>query len=134
MFKKTVDVGQAGDNLGLLLKGVTKKDVSRGMFVTTPGSVVAKKSFEAEVYWLNEEEGGRKKPVKSGYCPQFFLKTADIAGRIALPVDREFAMPGDNCSISVELINPAVFWKGMRFAMREGGHTVAAGIITGDGS
>jgi len=133
MFKKTVEMGQAGDNLGLLLKGVTKKDVSRGMFVTTPSSVVAKKSFDAEVYWLNEEEGGRKKPVKSGYCPQFFLKTADVAGKIALPVDIELAMPGDNCAISVDLINPAVFWKGMRFAMREGGHTVAAGIITSDG-
>jgi len=133
MFKKTVDVGVAGDNLGLLLKGVTKKDVFRGMFVSTPSTIVAKKSFDAEVYWLTEEEGGRKKPVKSGYCPQFFLKTADIAGRIALPVDREFAMPGDNCTISVELINAGVIWKGMRFAMREGGHTVAAGIITSAG-
>jgi len=133
MFKKTVDVGVAGDNLGLLLKGVTKKDVFRGMFVSTPSSITAKKSFDAEVYWLTEEEGGRKKPVKSGYCPQFFLKTADVAGRIALPVDREFAMPGDNCTISVELINAGVIWKGMRFAMREGGHTVAAGIITSAG-
>lgn len=130
MFKKTVDLGQAGDNLGLLIKGVGKKDVVRGMFVVDVGSVKPKKSFDAEVYWLTHEEGGRKKPVKSGYCPQFFLKTADIAGKIALPVEKEVALPGDNCGISVELIHPAVFWKGMRFAMREGGHTVAAGVVT----
>jgi len=133
MFRKTVDLGQPGDNLGLLIKGVVKKEVVRGMFVCTPGKVKPMKSFDAEVYWLTEEEGGRKKPVKSGYSPQFFLKTADIAGRIALPVDKEMAIPGDNCPIGVELMVPAVFWKGMRFAMREGGHTVAAGIVTSDG-
>jgi len=132
MFKKSVDMGQAGDNLGLLIRGINKKDVVRGMFVTDVGSVKAKRAFDAEVYWLTEEEGGRKKSVKSGYCPQFFLKTADIAGKIALPVDREIALPGDNCQISVELIADAVLWKGMRFAMREGGNTVAAGVITSE--
>lgn len=132
MFKKTVEMGQAGDNLGLLIKGVGKKEVQRGMFVCTPGSTVPRTTFEAEVYWLTEEEGGRKKSVKSGYQPQFFLKTADVAGKITLPFDREVALPGDNCSISVELIAGSVFWKGMRFAMREGGHTVAAGVITSD--
>lgn len=132
MFKKSVDIGQAGDNLGLLIRGCNKKEVVRGMFVCDVGTTAPRKSFDAEVYWLTHEEGGRKKPVKSGYCPQFFLKTADIAGKIALPVEREVALPGDNCAISVELIANGVFWKGMRFAMREGGNTVAAGVVTSD--
>lgn len=132
MFKKSVDQGMAGDNLGLLIRGINKKEVVRGMFVTDVNTVKARRSFDAEVYWLTEEEGGRRKSVKSGYSPQFFLKTADIAGKIALPVDREMALPGDNCPITVELIADGVFWKGMRFAMREGGNTVAAGVITSE--
>jgi len=129
MFKKSVDIGTAGDNLGLLIKGVSKKEVMRGMFVTMPGACKTQNTFDAEVYWLTEEEGGRKKPIKSGYSPQFFLKTADIAGKITLPVEKELAMPGDNCKIGVQLINNTVIWPGMRFAVREGGHTVAAGVV-----
>jgi len=129
MFKKSVAEGQAGDNLGILVKGVNKKDIVRGMYVAQPGSQTTQDNFDAEVYWLTEEEGGRKKPIKSGYSPQFFLKTADIAGKITLPMEKELAMPGDNCKISVGLIHKTVIWPGMRFAVREGGHTVAAGVV-----
>lgn len=129
-FKKTLDYGEGGDNVGLLIRGLTKKDVTRGNIIAKPGSLTVNMCFEAQVYFTTEEEGGRKKGFYSGYKPQFFLRTADIAGEILLPSNVEVCMPGDNLTISVRLANYMPIEKGIRFAMRESGKTVGHGIIT----
>lgn len=130
MFQKGVKEGQAGDNLGLCVRGIAKKDVRRGQFVCAPGKYDTKTTFKAQCYFSTEEEGGRKKPVKSGFKPQFYLKTANITGAVTVPSDREVLAPGDNTEITVELEQPAVIWEKLRFIMRESGNTVGVGMIT----
>jgi elongation factor Tu len=129
-FKKTLDYGEGGDNVGLLIRGLTKKDVTRGNIIAKPGALSVNLCFEAQVYFTTADEGGRKKGFYSGYKPQFFLRTADIAGEILLPNNVEVCMPGDNLTISVRLANFMPVEKGLRFAMRESGKTVGHGIIT----
>ncbi len=130
MFRKLLQEGQAGDNVGLLLRGVDKKSVKRGMVVAAPGSITPHKKFKAEVYILKKEEGGRHKPFRTGYRPQFFFRTTDVTGSITLPEGVEMAMPGDNLTITAELIYPIAMEKGLRFAIREGGRTIGAGQVT----
>ncbi|MBD3249970.1 MAG: elongation factor Tu [Candidatus Pacebacteria bacterium] len=130
MFRKLLDQGQAGDNVGLLLRGVKKDDVQRGQVIAKPGSIEPHKKFEAEVYILKKEEGGRHKPFFSGYKPQFYIRTTDVTGEIKLPEGVEMVMPGDNAQMTVELIAPVALNEGLRFAIREGGITVGAGAIT----
>ena len=130
MFRKLLDEGQAGDNVGLLLRGVKKEDVQRGQVIVKAGSIKAKSKFEAEVYILKKEEGGRHKPFFTGYKPQFYIRTTDVTGEIKLPDGVEMVMPGDNAKMSVELIAAVALNEGLRFAIREGGITVGAGAIT----
>ncbi len=130
MFRKMLDEGQAGDNVGLLLRGVKKDDIQRGQVVVKPGSIKAHSKFKAEVYILKKEEGGRHKPFFSGYKPQFYIRTTDVTGEIKLPEGVEMVMPGDNANMTVELIAPVALDEGVRFAIREGGITVGAGAIT----
>jgi elongation factor Tu len=130
MFKKQLDEGQAGDNVGILLRGVEKADVERGQVLAKPGSITPHKEFEAEVYILTKEEGGRHTPFFTGYRPQFFIKTTDITGEATLPTGVEMVMPGDNEKMNVKLITPAAMEEGLRFAVREGGKTVGAGVIS----
>lgn len=130
MFRKLLDEGQAGDNVGLLLRGIEKDQVKRGMVICAPNSVTPHKRFKAEVYILTKEEGGRHTPFQTNYRPQFFFRTADVTGTIKLPPDVPMVMPGDNVSIEVELIYPIAMEKGLRFAIREGGRTIGAGQIT----
>ncbi len=130
MFHKALEEGLAGDNVGLLLRGVAKDDVERGQVVVAPGSVKTAKKFKAEVYVLKKEEGGRHKPFTTGYRPQFYIRTADVTGTITLPEGTEMVMPGDHVELVVELIYDVVIEKGMRFAIREGGVTVGAGVVT----
>jgi elongation factor Tu len=130
MFRKQLDEGQAGDNVGLLLRGVDKDGVERGQVLCKPGSIQAHTEFEAEVYILTKEEGGRHKPFVTGYRPQFYIRTTDVTGEITLAAGLEMIMPGDNAKISVKLIAPVAMDEGLRFAIREGGHTVGAGSIT----
>ncbi len=130
MFRKLLQEGQAGDNVGLLLRGVDKKSVKRGMVVAAPDSITPHKKFKAEVYILKKEEGGRHKPFRTGYRPQFFFRTTDVTGSISLPEGVEMAMPGDNLTITAELIYPIAMEKGLRFAIREGGRTIGAGQVT----
>ncbi len=130
MFRKILDYGEAGDNVGLLLRGIDKKDIRRGMVIIKPGSVKAHKKFKAEVYILKKEEGGRHTPFHNKYRPQFYLRTTDVTGEITLDAGREMVMPGDNVTITVELHSPVAMDKGLRFAMREGGRTVGAGQVT----
>lgn len=130
MFRKVLDEAQPGDNVGILLRGVEKDDVSRGMVVAKPGTIKPHTKFKAEVYVLKPEEGGRHTPFFSGYRPQFYFRTTDVTGTIKLPEGREMVMPGDNVNLEVELISPVALEKGLRFAIREGGRTVGAGIIT----
>ncbi len=130
MFKKSLDEGQAGDNVGLLLRGVEKSDVERGQVIAKPGSITPHKEFEAEVYILTKEEGGRHTPFFTGYRPQFFIKTTDITGEATLPAGVEMVMPGDNAKMTVKLIVPVAMEEGVRFAVREGGKTVGAGVIS----
>ncbi len=130
MFKKLLDEGQAGDNVGLLLRGTDKDDVERGQVVAAPGSITPHSEFGAEVYILTKEEGGRHTPFFTGYRPQFYFRTTDVTGVAKLSEGTEMVMPGDNVSVSVELITPIAMEKGLRFAIREGGHTVGAGTIT----
>ncbi len=129
MFQKSVKEGQPGDNLGLCIK-VEKKSVRRGQFVVAPGSTNTSKQFKAQCYFLTADEGGRTKPIKEGYKPQFYMKTSNITGGIMLPNDRDVITPGDNCEINVELEVPGVVWPQLRFAMRESGYTCAVGVIT----
>ena len=130
MFHKTLPVVQAGDNAGLLLRGVGKEEVGRGVVVAAPGSIQARKQFEANVYILRKDEGGRHKPFFTGYKPQFYIRTMDVTGEITLPDGVEMVMPGDNINLTVELITPVALEKGSKFAIREGGLTVGAGVIT----
>lgn len=130
MFKKLLDTGSAGDNVGLLMRGVDKDDVKRGMVIAKPGSVKPHTRFEAEVYVLRKEEGGRHTPFHNNYRPQFFIRTLDITGEVKLTEGVEMVMPGDNITINVELIYPVAVNVGLRFAIREGGRTVGAGQIT----
>ena len=130
MFNKTLDEGQAGDNVGLLLRGVDKKDLLRGQVLAKPGSITPHTKFESEVYVLTKEEGGRHTPFFSGYRPQFYIRTTDVTGIINLMGGAEMVMPGDNAQFEVELIIPVAMEDGMRFAIREGGHTVGAGVVT----
>jgi elongation factor Tu len=129
MFRKILDVGEAGDNVGLLLRGVDKKEVKRGMVLAKPGSITPHTKFKAEVYVLKKEEGGRHTPFHNKYRPQFYLRTLDVTGEIHLPEGTEMVMPGDNVTITVELITPVAMDKGLRFAIREGGRTVGAGQV-----
>jgi len=129
MFRKLLDRGEAGDNAGLLLRGIDKDDVKRGMVIAKPGSIAPHKKFKAEVYVLKKEEGGRHTPFHNKYRPQFYLRTTDMTGEIHLPEGREMVMPGDNVTITVELIMPVALNKGLRFAIREGGRTVGAGQV-----
>jgi elongation factor Tu len=130
MFRKLLDRGQAGDNVGLLMRGIEKKDIWRGMVIAKPGSITPHTVFKAEVYVLKKEEGGRHTPFHNNYRPQFYFRTTDVTGVIQLPEGREMIMPGDNVTISVELIVPVAMDKGLRFAIREGGRTVGAGQVT----
>ena len=130
MFRKILDDGQAGDNVGLLLRGVDKKEIKRGQILAKPGSITPHTKFKAEVYVLKKEEGGRHTPFHNKYRPQFYLRTLDVTGEIHLPEGREMVMPGDNVSIEVELIYPVALNLGLRFAIREGGRTVGAGQVT----
>jgi elongation factor Tu len=131
MFKKLLDEGMAGDNVGLLLRGVERKDVERGQVVAKPGSITPHTKFKAEVYVLKKEEGGRHTPFFSGYRPQFYFRTTDVTGVGTLPGGVEMVMPGDNLSLQIDLITPIAMDKGLRFAIREGGRTVGAGTVTG---
>ena len=130
MFRKELDEGQAGDNVGILLRGVGKDDIERGQVIAKPGSVQPHKKFKAEVYILSKEEGGRHTPFFNGYRPQFYVRTTDVTGSVQLPSGVEMVMPGDNVTFEVELITPIVIEKGLRFAVREGGRTVGAGVVT----
>lgn len=130
MFRKTLDIAQAGDNTGLLLRGVEKNDVERGQVIVKPGSVTPHTEFEAEIYVLTKEEGGRHSPFFTGYRPQFYIRTTDVTGEVTLPKDVEMVMPGDNITISAKLIYPIALENGQKFAIREGGKTVGAGVIT----
>jgi elongation factor Tu len=130
MFRKILDRGEAGDNVGLLLRGIDKADIRRGMVICKPGSVKPHAKFKAEVYILKKEEGGRHTPFHNKYRPQFYVRTTDVTGEIFLPEGVEMVMPGDNVSLEVILINPIAMEKGLRFAIREGGRTVGAGQVT----
>jgi elongation factor Tu len=130
MFRKILDRGEAGDNVGILLRGIEKTDIRRGMVICKPGSVTPHTKFKAEVYILKKEEGGRHTPFHNNYRPQFYLRTTDVTGEIQLPEGTEMVMPGDNLTITVELINAVAMSEGLRFAIREGGRTVGAGQIT----
>jgi len=130
MFRKSLDEGQAGDNAGLLLRGVKKEDVVRGMVIAKPGSITPHKKFKAQVYVLSKEEGGRHSAFFNGYRPQFYFRTTDVTGVVTLPAGREMVMPGDNVELEIELISPIAMEKDLRFAIREGGRTVGSGIVT----
>ena len=130
MFRKILDRGEAGDNVGLLLRGIDKKEIKRGMVLAKPGSITPHTKFKAEVYVLKKEEGGRHTPFHNKYRPQFYIRTLDVTGEIILPEGREMVMPGDNVNLTVELIYPVAINVGLRFAIREGGRTVGAGTIT----
>jgi elongation factor Tu len=130
MFRKILDRGEAGDNVGLLLRGIDKADIKRGMVIVKPGSVKPHAKFKAEVYILKKEEGGRHTPFHNNYRPQFYVRTTDVTGTIMLPQGREMVMPGDNLTIDVELLSPIALSLGLRFAIREGGRTVGAGQVT----
>jgi len=130
MFRKILDRGEAGDNVGLLLRGIDKDEIKRGMVIAKPGTITPHTTFKAEVYILKKEEGGRHTPFHNHYRPQFYLRTLDVTGEIILPEGREMVMPGDNVSITVKLIYPVALNVGLRFAIREGGRTVGAGQIT----
>jgi len=130
MFKKTLDEGQAGDNVGCLLRGVEREDVERGQVLAKPGSIKPHTNFEAQVYVLSKDEGGRHTPFFNGYRPQFYVRTTDVTGSINLPEGVEMVMPGDNITMTVELIQPVAVEDGLRFAIREGGRTVGAGVVT----
>ncbi|MFW6192842.1 MAG: elongation factor Tu [Gemmatimonadota bacterium] len=130
MFRKTLDEGQAGDNVGLLLRGIEKEEVERGMVVAEPGTITPHTKFEAEVYALTQEEGGRHTPFFDGYRPQFYFRTTDVTGTAHLPDGVEMVMPGDNVNLRVELISPIAMDEELRFAIREGGRTVGAGVVT----
>jgi len=130
MFRKLLDEGVAGDNVGLLLRGIEKNEIERGMVLAKPGSVTPHTKFEAEVYVLGKDEGGRHTPFFKGYRPQFYFRTTDVTGSVELPAGVEMVMPGDNIQVTIELITPVAMDEGLRFAIREGGRTVGAGVVT----
>ncbi|MPM77417.1 Elongation factor Tu-B [bioreactor metagenome] len=130
MFRKILDEAIAGDNVGILLRGIDKEDVERGQVLAKPGSITPHTKFKAEVYVLKKEEGGRHTPFFAGYKPQFYFRTTDVTGGIKLPDGVEMVMPGDNATFEVDLIVPIAMEAGLRFAVREGGHTVGAGVVT----
>lgn len=129
MFRKLLDQGQAGDNIGVLLRGTKREEVARGQVLAKPGTITPHTKFKAEVYVLTKDEGGRHTPFFAHYRPQFYFRTTDVTGAVTLPADKEMVMPGDNVTIEVELIAPIAMEKGLRFAIREGGHTVGAGVV-----
>ncbi len=129
MFRKLLDKGEAGDNVGVLLRGIKKEDIVRGQVIAKPGSVTPHTDFEAAVYVLTKEEGGRHTPFFNNYRPQFYFRTTDVTGSVTLPEGTEMVMPGDNVTITVQLITPVAMEEGMRFAIREGGRTVGAGKV-----
>ena len=130
MFNKILEEAQAGENVGILLRGIEKKDIERGMVLAAPNTCKAHKKFKGTVYVLNKEEGGRHKPFFTGYRPQFYFRTTDVTGTVTLPEGVEMVMPGDNVELSVELLQPVAMEQGMRFAIREGGRTIGAGTVT----
>lgn len=130
MFNKSMDEGQAGDNVGVLLRGIERDDIERGQVLAKPGSITPHTEFEAEVYVLNKDEGGRHTPFFQGYKPQFYFRTTDVTGEVTLPEGTEMVMPGDNVTFSAELLQPIAMEEGLRFAIREGGKTVGAGVVT----
>jgi elongation factor Tu len=130
MFRKILDQGEAGDNIGVLLRGTKREEVERGQVVSKPGSITPHKKFKAEVYVLTKEEGGRHTPFFKGYRPQFYFRTTDVTGVVTLPEGVEMVMPGDNIRMDIELITPIAMEKELRFAIREGGRTVGAGVVT----
>jgi elongation factor Tu len=129
MFRKLLDEGQAGDNIGCLLRGTKRDDVERGQVLAKPGSITPHTEYEAEIYALTKEEGGRHTPFFSGYRPQFYFRTTDVTGVLTLPEGTEMVMPGDNTRCRVKLITPIAMDEGLRFAIREGGRTVGAGVV-----
>jgi elongation factor Tu len=129
MFRKILDQGQAGDNVGALLRGIKRTDIERGQVLAKPGSATPHTKFDAKVYCLTKEEGGRHKPFFKGYRPQFYFRTTDVTGSIELPAGVEMVMPGDDVEMKVELITPIAMEEGLRFAMREGGRTIGAGVV-----
>jgi elongation factor Tu len=130
MFKKNLDQGQAGDNVGILLRGIERDDIERGQVLAKPGSITPHTEFDAEVYILTKEEGGRHTPFFKGYKPQFYFRTTDVTGEVELPADKEMVMPGDTVTFKVKLLAPIAMEQGLRFAIREGGRTVGAGVVT----
>jgi len=130
MFRKLLDTAEAGDNVGILLRGIKKDDIERGQVIAKPGSITPHKKFKAEVYVLSKEEGGRHTPFFANYRPQFYFRTTDVTGTVTLPEGVEMVMPGDNVAITVELITPIAMEKTIRFAIREGGRTVGAGRVS----
>jgi elongation factor Tu len=130
MFKKQLDKGMAGDNAGVLLRGIEKDDIERGMVLAKPGSITPHTEFDAEVYILTKEEGGRHTPFFKGYKPQFYIRTTDVTGEVQLPDGVEMVMPGDKVTFHIQLMQPIAMEDGLRFAIREGGRTVGAGIVT----
>jgi elongation factor Tu len=130
MLRKLLDEGQAGDNVGVLLRGTKREDVERGQVLSKPASINPHTKFEAEVYILSKEEGGRHTPFFQGYRPQFYFRTTDVTGQCELPEGIEMVMPGDNVKLTAELINPIAMEEGLRFAIREGGRTVGAGVVS----
>jgi elongation factor Tu len=130
MFRKILDRGEAGDNVGLLLRGVDKEEIRRGQVIAKPGSITPHTKVKAEVYILKKEEGGRHTPFHNKYRPQFYIRTLDVTGEILLPEGTEMVMPGDNLTITIHLITPVAIDRGLRFAIREGGRTVGAGQVT----
>jgi len=130
MFRKLLDQGQAGDNVGVLLRGTKREDVERGQVLAKPGSITPHTKFECEVYVLSKDEGGRHTPFFNNYRPQFYFRTTDVTGAVDLPEGVEMVMPGDNVKMTVSLINPIAMEEGLRFAIREGGRTVGAGVVS----
>jgi elongation factor Tu len=130
MFKKNLDQGQAGDNVGILLRGVERDDIERGQVLAKPGTITPHTEFDSEVYILTKEEGGRHTPFFKGYKPQFYFRTTDVTGEVELPADKEMVMPGDTVTFKVKLLAPIAMEQGLRFAIREGGRTVGAGVVT----
>jgi elongation factor Tu len=130
MFKKMLDQGQAGDNVGILLRGIERDDIERGQVLAKPGTITPHTEFDSEVYILTKEEGGRHTPFFKGYKPQFYFRTTDVTGEVELPADKEMVMPGDTVTFKVKLLAPIAMEQGLRFAIREGGRTVGAGVVT----
>ena len=130
MFRKTLDEGQAGDNAGILLRGTKKEDVERGQVIAKPGSITPHTDFEAQIYILSKEEGGRHTPFFNGYKPQFYIRTTDVTGDVTLPAGTEMAMPGDTLNVNIKLIKSVALEEKQKFAIREGGKTVGAGVVT----